>query len=864
MDRWMPQSRWLRASSLCLAVLAALVLGLPAARAEEQPPGQRAAEAAIDDPAAVDQTTAPEPMDQAVAEDPMDQATAPDPMDQAVAEDPMDQAPADLPPVDPAALDLQLDVKINGYSQDIVAGFKQMPDGRIASHRSELTDIGILVPGEGPADEMITLDAIPGISYVYDESNQAIELEVPDQARLARHLSHGGDDGPLKPESALGVAVNYTAYAGASYQIPASDVAFDGVNLSLDARAFSKFGTFRQTGIVGSMAFTDVNALRLETSWSYSDPVSMRTYRLGDIISGGPLWTRPVWLGGAQVQRNFALRPDLVTMPLPQIQGTAAVPSALDIFIGQTKAFSSDVQPGPFSLDDLPVFTDSGTARIVLTDSSGRSIETLTPFFTSAELLKKGLLDYSIESGVVRRNYGTDSFGYDDQPVGIASFRYGLTDGITVESHVEGKSDMLNVGFGATASARRLGLVSAAVAASKFGNDQGFNVFGSWQAQFGDLSLYASTSRRFGEFYDLAAATAIPLHGKPLKTDVPEAEDQISLGYTIPGLEAGTGVSLVHQKFSRHDETLLLSGSLSKPFGNGVSLFATGYWDFYDRDGYGAYLGVSIPLGKRISATASTSAAGKTWEARAEAVRPMDQHVGDYGWRVGHSEGSDPRSSTAYGSYRSSFGVAEGTIYQQSDDLSGNAAFSGAVAVAGGSVFAGNTIPDAFAVVNVGTPGVAVSYENSYAGKTGRNGKLLLPNLRSFQKNKISIDVNDLPMTASADQAEATVVPREGAGVVVDFGVKADAAGVLVTLVDEAGQPLQPGLAAQLNGGGDEFVVGYDGEVFVTGATADNTLTVALVDGSCAARFAYAPDGSGQPAVGPVTCAPAGGGSQVQ
>jgi outer membrane usher protein FimD/PapC len=29
------------------------------------------------------------------------------------------------------------------------------------------------------------------------------------------------------------------------------------------------------------------------------------------------LWTRPVRLGGIQVQRDFSIRPDLVTLPLP-------------------------------------------------------------------------------------------------------------------------------------------------------------------------------------------------------------------------------------------------------------------------------------------------------------------------------------------------------------------------------------------------------------------------------------------------------------------------------------------------------------------------------------------------------------------
>ncbi|MGY3695904.1 hypothetical protein ACVIGA_005984 [Bradyrhizobium sp. USDA 3240] len=35
-------------------------------------------------------------------------------------------------------------------------------------------------------------------------------------------------------------------------------------------------------------------------------------------------------LGGVQMQTNFALRPDLVTLPIPALSGSAAVPSTLD------------------------------------------------------------------------------------------------------------------------------------------------------------------------------------------------------------------------------------------------------------------------------------------------------------------------------------------------------------------------------------------------------------------------------------------------------------------------------------------------------------------------------------------------------
>ena len=146
------------------------------------------------------------------------------------------------------------------------------------------------------------------------------------------------------------------------------------------------------------------------------------------------------------------------------------------------------------------------------------------------------------------------------------------------------------------------------------------------------------------------------------------------------------------------------------------------------------------------------------------------------------------------------------------------------------------------------------SYENRFYGTTGKNGKLLVPKLRSFQKNRISIDVNDLPLNALATDAERLVVPGDGVGVVVDFGVKKDSAGVLVTLLGSDGDPMPAGTEVVLNGESEPFLVGFDGEVYVTDAKPKNTLTAQIAQGSCEASFSYVPDSQVQAVAGPLRC----------
>ncbi|MET5013105.1 fimbrial biogenesis outer membrane usher protein, partial [Burkholderia pseudomallei] len=72
---------------------------------------------------------------------------------------------------------------------------------------------------------------------------------------------------------------------------------------------------------------------RYDTSWSMSDPTSLTTTQFGDTISSSLAWTRSRRVAGLQWRSNFALRPDLVSFPVPALAGTAVVPSTVDLFV---------------------------------------------------------------------------------------------------------------------------------------------------------------------------------------------------------------------------------------------------------------------------------------------------------------------------------------------------------------------------------------------------------------------------------------------------------------------------------------------------------------------------------------------------
>jgi outer membrane usher protein len=157
-------------------------------------------------------------------------------------------------------------------------------------------------------------------------------------------------------------------------------------------------------------------------------------------------------------------------------------------------------------------------------------------------------------------------------------------------------------------------------------------------------------------------------------------------------------------------------------------------------------------------------------------------------------------------------------------------------------VFVSNRIDDSFAVVDVGSPGVEVQLQNRTVGVTDSNGRKLVPGLVSYEANSISIDPRSLPVDADIPRTREVVVPADRTGVVLDFGVLTATAAALVGLVDAQGKPLDVGLAGRLEGGKEEFVVGYDGQAYLTGLSASNTIVVDRKNGqSCRATFAYEP-----------------------
>jgi outer membrane usher protein len=773
---------------------------------------------------------------------------------------------------------LQLEVFVNDTSMQVVAAFVQLRDGRLAATRKELREAGVK-PGEGRDEDLVVLADVSGLDYRYDEPRQRIDLVVTNELRMPHVVNARGETAPLDaPRAGYGAVLNYTLYASSVKEVDQSIFAFSGASAQLDGRIFTPLGYLQQTGIVGTTLAENADALRLDTTLTYSHTETATTYRAGDAIARGPIWARPIRFGGVQVERNFAIRPDLVTMPLPGVSGSAAVPSTVEVFVDNLRTFSREVPAGPYSITNLPILSGAGSARVVLRDASGRAVETSLPFFASPQLLSEGLFDFSVQAGFPRLAYAVESNSYAEYPVGIGSVRYGLLDALTLEAHGEGGAGLINGGVGVVTNAGAFGVLSVAARASSYEGEVGFQGFASFETRLLGFTLNMSSQRSFGEFEDLASVTArlrtVELRGgrlidgsrdptlfDPVTTGSivrnlrpPWALDRISLGVPLPIRRASLGVSLINLERQDGDHSRIAAASYSQTFGENISFSVNVFTDLTKRKEAGVFVGLSMPLGEVAQASVGAVSNRNGAFVTADASKPLGVEPGSYGWRVRNVQGKEQSYRTAAAAYRSEFGRAEvaGEMFGKGSRVT--AEVEGSVAALGSGVFLANRIDDSFAVVDVGAPEVEVFHENRSVGKTGSGGRILVPHLRSHQRNRIAIRPDGLPVDAHVSRTDDVVVPAEKSGVRLDFGVETQDNSAIVVLQGADGKPLRAGLRGRVEGAEGSFIVGYDGRAFMRKLAGSNAAIVELPAGECRASFDYAPMAGEQVVIGPVPC----------
>ena len=753
---------------------------------------------------------------------------------------------------------LQLEIFVNGRTTGLIVTVHRDPNGTMRASAADLADLRIPAPRSDSTGD-VSLNEISGLTYRYDERDQSLYLTIKPGGLTAQTMTAAGNERDAQGITlapGVGGFVNYSVFA--SVARAERHTAFAGASIALDGGIYSPFGEIRQSGLVehdGRRA----HAVRLDTSLIHVMPERNLTLTIGDAIAGGLAWSRPIRFGGIQLQRDFALRPDLVTLPLPSISGTAAVPSSLDIYVNGVRSFSSTVSEGRFQVDNLPAITGGGNARVVLRDIQGREIETVTPYFISGRLLRPGLTEFSLEAGVPREEYGTESFGYRGDPFIAASARHGLYSLITVEGHLELSPHVAVVGAGVNLPTSTFGVLSLAASASASRSGAGALIYASYEADVGGVRITAEARQTFGTYFDLATVNAISALSKTSSARTyaiasvltPRASERITAAVPLGFLLGDLSLSYAREQRIDGDTLSTTSIFFGTTFAHAVSLTVTAFRTFEPRSATGIFAGVSLPFGGRSNASVSVNHDAGGTSVAMEASRALSPETGSVGWHVSDVEGNHPFRSASL-DYQGGVATVHGQIAQNAGTAYANVRAEGSI-VFDRSLFFARRLESSFAIVDAGAGNVAVSYQNRQMGATNRRGLFLIPNIRPFERNLIAIDPNGFPVDRFAAQPAQDIRPVGFGGVHVRFGVTATWESAVLHVVDERGDDLPVGAEIILNGGVPQ-VIGYDGLVQVDALLPRNIASVQYDQKRCQFSFTRVLRENSLLPLGPMQC----------
>lgn len=742
-------------------------------------------------------------------------------------------------PLKEAVLDVSINTEASGESLVVL---RDTANGLWIS-AGDFTRLHLKAPQgqavESNGKKYYPLNTLAGASVVIDEALQHATVQLPPTA-FEPTLVHRSID-------------THTRLAGVepgaffNYQLSGQRI-----EDTSSAGLLSELGLFGSPGVltnsmVGRTGAGATEAVRLDTTFTHDFPDRLQSLVVGDTISTPGDWGNAVRFAGLHWGRNFGIRPDLLTAPMLSVGGEAVVPSTAEVFVNGQRVSSQAVPPGPFVIDQLPAISGSGDVRLVVRDAAG-NVQTVTqPFYSGASLLAKGLSEYAVDVGAVREDYTLSSFHYGEA-LATGTYRYGLTNSLTLEAHGEAQMhDAHAVGFDLAVSTGSWGIASVTLAQG--GNDAGSGVLtGVGFEHRGRILSFVLNTEFASDGYRQVGDTAF--------SNSPITQRSLAQIGANLGRAGSLAVAWASQHFQSEPSQQVVSLSYNVPIANHGFFGITASHISGDQPNNSIYANYTIALDSRRSFSTDeiSTRQGGAADDRLLATVTQTAPVGPgNGWRL---------SAATSGDYDASWEHRNEALDLQVEaarnlGIAGERAFlTGALTWLDHDVSAARSVTQSFAVVDVGgIPNVPVYIDNQLMARTDENGRAVLHDLRAYEVNRISVDPDDLPLDTRLTDDRISVRPPYRSGVVARIPVTKVRAGTF-RLVLPDGKPVPAGALVDFNGG--HFNVVLDGLTYVD--TLDHgTQGVAHWDGMrCRFRVAPPPPGDPLPDMGTVGCTPDG------
>ena len=579
--------------------------------------------------------------------------------------------------------------------------------------------------------------------------------------------------------------------AGLNYRLRRTNGTYD----FFSARNSSAF----QMSYVSTQSLHSASFLRAQTRWYHLDINKHNVLQIGDgQINGGSIGYS-LQFTGVHLASEFAKDPLFTTNAHPAVSGVAESPSLVEVYVDDVLQWREEVPAGPFTVRDLPASAANSDVVLVLYDRSGnRTVQVVRPS-VDQELLRPGLSSYSLDAGIGRVG-GTQQGGYYRDAVFSGMLRHGITTGITAQLQAQ---SIAGKAFGDAALQMRISSAQSATITYGYGASRRAAEF-DYRLRAGRFDVHESlryNAERTASEYDPFGYYAQLNESTELRYDT---RGTLSLGLRLDRAVSNSG-----------SPTALLSMDVGEQLGE----YSFQMRPVYDNRAHllSANLGVTRRFGavhevtQRVDAPADAPASAAL-EYRKTQRDPNDPISLDA--RVGANASAERR---VFVEDRLPWGVANVLIQKQYGIGIIEPELYGALALVEGHVYAMPSLGGDETIGIAHTPNlsnVRIQLNGVDAGRTDKNGDLVLRNLRPFANNEITADLSNVPIAEQMRNPQV-VVPYAGTPVDVTL-VATSEQSVRLRIVDSSGEPLPAGSWVVAENGAN-FAVGFDGAVFIEG-----------------------------------------------
>ncbi len=507
----------------------------------------------------------------------------------------------------------------------------------------------------------------------------------------------------------------------------------------------------------------DSRFVRLMSNVTYERRGEMQWFVAGDTFASSGDLGSTINIGGLSLAKVYRIDPYFIRQPMLSVSGMAALPSEASVYLDGMLIRKEKLSPGAFDLNNLNYYGGSHLIEVVVKDAYGNEQRIMQPFYFTDSLLKEGLHEYSYNVGFLRQDFGVESNNYGNAAFS-AFHRYGVNASLTLGGRAEATRGAFSIGPQASFLIPRAGVVLVSLAASRNESDEagyaGSLVHTYQYRNFATHLQFQEFSRNYVTIQNVLF-TLRPKYGFGAGISYSFGRSALSLDYLSSRAYDGTGRDMASGTYSATITNTLTGFGTARQINDRITGIAYEY-----------FVGINWTLGKDIYASSLNRFSDGTRDNIVQVYKNIPGGEG-LAYRASYesldsgefrSEIINPsvQYNARYGIYSADYSYQQ-TNYRDSHAYTISAA--GAAVYAGGAFGFSRPVNDSFSIVKVDElKDVKVSLSNTEMGSTDSSGMLIIPEIRSYNYNQVTLDPSNVPMDYQLPNVSVNISPSQWSG----------------------------------------------------------------------------------------------------